>query len=235
MTMRGRYLLMKKKRSAIALVGALTLAVSVTVGLVSGSVADAKKAKHKKGGGTVTVSKTTPTAIPASASGDAPDGSVSVPLVVGKKAKGKVVGLDALSITTSWTGSTGTALASVNARLTAPNGRTVGLSSPLFNMAAPTTPQPTSGPTTETLNSPVDACFPTTVPLRPCPGGNFRDPAATLGPPYVGTFGDPDLIVLAGVPAKGTWALTLLNSSTTSTATLNSVSLRLSLEVAPAA
>ena len=53
---------MQKKRSRLALTGMLALALSVTVGLLVGP-AEAAKKKGKKGG-TVSVSRTAPTAIP---------------------------------------------------------------------------------------------------------------------------------------------------------------------------
>src|SRR5712691_6171633 len=111
---------MKSKRSHLARVGILALALSVVVGLASGSVAEAKK----KGGHSVTTVGT-PTAIPVAASGNAPDGVANVPLLVGKKAKGKVVDWASLAITTAFTGSTPNALGDVSSELIAPNGRTV--------------------------------------------------------------------------------------------------------------
>jgi hypothetical protein len=83
---------MKSKRSPLALVGVLALALSVTVGLASGSVADAKKKKKKKGATSVTVSKTTSTSVPPStaASGGTAErrSLVTVLLTVGSQAKG---------------------------------------------------------------------------------------------------------------------------------------------------
>ena len=216
---------MKSKRSRLALMGVLALALSVTVGLVSGSVADAKKKKSGK----VTVSKTTPTSIPSAAGPNSPDSSTTVPLTVGKKAKGKVVGFDSVSVTTNWTGSDDQALGSVFSELIAPNGRKVGLQAPVWNFAG--AGNQTSGPTTETPDSSVNACFPTTP--RPCPGGAFNDPDATLGPPYAGTIGTTGLANFGGVPAKGTWQLRVFNGSTTRTATLNSVSITITLISAP--
>src|SRR5262245_57246067 len=121
---------MNSRRSRLALMGALALVLSVTVGLVSGSVADAKKKKKKSGANSVTVSQATPTAIPAgiapSVSSAGKLGFASVPLTVGKKAKGKVVGWDSATLTTTFTGSSPTALTNVFMELSAPNGRTVG-------------------------------------------------------------------------------------------------------------
>ena len=222
---------MKSKRSRLALMGVLALVLSVTVGLVSGSVADAKK-KKKKSANSITVSKTTPTSIPVSASNTAPDSLTSIPLMVGKKAKGKVVGWDSLIVTTTFTGSSSTALGNVNAEVTAPNGRTVGLSAPVWNFAVPGPQANTiSGPLTETPNSPFNPCFPDAT--HPCPGGALRDPEATVGPNYAGTIGNSVLAHFGGVPARGTWTVKVFNSSTTDTAVLNSVSITMTLKTAP--
>lgn len=221
---------MKSKRSRLALVGAMALALSVTVGLVSGSAADAKK-KHKKG--SVTVSRLTPTTIPTAASANGPVSQTTIPLKVGKKAKGKVVGWDTLTVTSSFTGSAPTALRDVSAKITAPNGRTARLVNPEWNGITVTgVPNTQSGPLTETPNSPFNSCFPTAT--QPCPGGAFRDPEATVGPPYVGTIGNINLAWFGGVPAKGIWTVKVFNSSTTTTARLSWVRLRMHLRAAPA-
>jgi hypothetical protein len=218
---------MKSKRSRLALVGVLALALSVTVGLASGSVAEAKK----KGGRSVTTVGA-PATIPPAASATAPDGVASVPLVVGKKAKGKVVDWASLAITTTFTGSTPTALNNVSSELIAPNGRTVNLLAPLFNGPGPGSNQ-VAGPTTETPDTFVNPCF--TGPNQPCPGGQAQNPDALLGPPYVGTVQNAGLAQFGGVPAKGTWTLRLFNGNTNSTATLNAVSMTITLKAAPAA
>jgi hypothetical protein len=229
---------MKAKKSRFALVGVLALATCVTVGLATGSVADAKK-KKKKGGGTVTVSQTAPTAIPpAVASTPAAEGHagfVSVPLTVGNKAKGKVVGWDTLTVTSTFTGSSNSALIGVFAEVTAPNGRTAGLFNPVsdFFNTGPTGGNTTSGPLTETPNSPFGICIadPGPPPNPPC-----FNPENTVGPPnYAGTIGNPGLEAFGGVPAKGTWTVKLFNSSTTSTATLNSLSMSMNLKANPSA
>jgi hypothetical protein len=219
----------RSKTSRLALFGVLALVLSVTVGLVSGSVADAKKKKKKSG--TVTVSKTTPTTIPAKASPASNDSLTTVPLTVGKKAKGKVVGWDSLTVTSTFTGSDDQALGNISARLTAPNGRTVGLASPAWNFTG--TGNTTSGPLTETPDSPFGLCFSGPGPNNPCPGGNFGGPENTVGPPYVGTVANNDLALFGGVPAKGTWIVKLLNGSDTTTAVLNSITVRMTLKNAP--
>ena len=222
---------MKSKRSRLALIGVLAVAISVTVGLVSGSAAEAKK-KKKKGPRSVTVSKTTPTPIPAAAAGGDVASTTIVPLTVGKKAKGKLVDWSSVTVTTTFTGSDDQALASVFSRLTAPNGRTEGLTGPLWNVLGP--PFNTiSGPLTETPDSPVNACFPSAG--HPCPAGFSSDPEATLGPPYAGTVGNNVLAHFGGIPARGTWLVKVFNASDTKTDVLNSVSLTISLRTAPPA
>jgi hypothetical protein len=222
---------MKSKRSRLAIVGVLALAMTVTVGLVSGSVAEAKK----KGAKSVTAVGA-PIAIPVAASNNAPAGVANVPLVVGKKAKGKVVGWDSVAITTTFTGSTNTALGSIFSELIAPNGRTVFLNAPVFNTSAnPGQGNQVAGPTTETPDSFVNPCFPSTAPSQPCPGGSGRDPDALLGPPYAGTIQNGALSHFGGVPARGTWTLRLFNTSTTTTATLNAASLFITLRKSPPA
>jgi hypothetical protein len=198
------------------------------VGLTSGTVADAKKKGKKKGkSGTVTVSKTTPTSLaPAAPGGN--DSLTVVPLTVGKKAKGKVVGWDSLTVTTTFSAPTTPALGTIFASISAPNGRTVSLFNPEASSLAANT---TSGPLTETPDSPFSTCFPD--PSNPCPGGNAQDPEATVGPPYAGTIGTLDLAQFGGVPARGTWSLLLTNGSSTATSTLNSASITMTLKNAP--
>jgi len=219
---------MKSKRSRLYLLGVLVLALSVTVGLASGSVADAKKKKKKKSTNVVTVASSGPVTIPASASANAVWGLATVPLTVGKAAKGKVVGWDSLTVTSTFSAATNPALGNVFAEITAPNGRTRSLTNPQTSPFALNT---VSGPMTETPDSPVNPCFPDAT--HPCPGGFNRDPDATLGPPYAGTIGNDHLSFFGGVPAKGTWTVHAFNTSTTTTATLNSVSITLTLRNSP--
>src|SRR2546423_7675999 len=150
---------MKSKRSRLALVGVLALAISVTVGLVSGSVADAKK-KKSKGAKSFTISKTTPTTIPARSSGAAPLTFVKVPIgtVGGKKLKHKIIGFSTVSVTTTFNGDAGFAN-SIQATVISPVGRTSTLTNPTSN--SNNTPSETvSGPTTKTPNSPTLLCTP---------------------------------------------------------------------------
>jgi hypothetical protein len=233
---------MKSKRSRLALSGALALVVALTAGLTLGSVADAKKKKGKKGASSVTVSRTAPTVIPPTPDGPGTKTSlVPIPLAVGKKAKGKVVGADSVAVTYSFTGMPpvppdGGSLYETTLSLTAPNGRTVRLDPPGFN--DPNTSA--TGPTTETATSPFFECelgpqFPTPQP-DVCDASGQQDPQATLVPPaYVGTKGDNNLALFAGVSARGTWTVSARNFGTPDRgpSTLTSISLRIPLVSAP--
>jgi hypothetical protein len=226
---------MKSKRSRFALLGVLALALSVTVGLASGSVAEAKK-KRKKGVSSVTVSTKGPTLIPPTpADPGAKLSLVNIPLVVGKKAKGKVVSADSVAVTYSFTGTppSGTtegSLFDTDLDLVAPNGRSVDLDPPGFD--DPLTSA--TGPTTETANSPFFPCnvdgFPLTNPDI-CDPTNHQDPDATLVPPaYAGTEGNTDLAFFNGVPAKGTWTAQVRNlADDQGPSTLTSLSIRIGL------
>jgi hypothetical protein len=204
-------------------------------------VADAKKKKGKKGASSVTVSRTTPTVIPPTPAGPGTKTSlVAIPLTVGKKAKGKVVSADSVAATYSFTGTPPVApdagsLWETDLSITAPNGRTVGLDPPGFN--DPNTSA--TGPTTETANSPFFECnlvngFPTPQP-DVCDTSQQQDPDATLVPPaYVGTKGNGNLALFAGIPAKGTWTVKARNFGTTlGASTLTNITLRIGLAPAP--
>src|SRR5262245_13431315 len=106
---------MKSKRSRLALLGVLALAVSVTVGLVSGSLAEAKK----KGGAKSVTAVGVPVTAPAAAGPNAPDGVANSVINVGKKAKGKVVDWASAQVTTTFTGSNPAALSNGGAELIA--------------------------------------------------------------------------------------------------------------------
>jgi hypothetical protein len=218
---------MRTRRSRLALLGVLALAMCVMFALTAGA-AEAKKKGKKKGAKSVTVSKTTPTAIPAKPTLEGNDTMVSIPLTVGKKAKGKVVGWDSLTVTTTFSSGSNQGLVDLGAKVTAPNGRTVFLVNPppLTGIADITT----AGPTTETPNSPFSFCAP--EPTNPCPGGLSQDPEATVGPPYAGTVGNSELTKFGGVPARGTWTVKAFNEGDVPGA-LNSVSITMTLKNAP--
>lgn len=218
---------MHVKRSRLALAGVLALALGVTLGLVSGSVADAKKKKHKKSN-SVTISKSTSTPIPAGDGVNQIAGVASVPLTVGKKAKGKVVGFGSTSVTFGASGEAGQ-LDALDLKLIAPNGRTVFLDNP-EELVGPGN-DTSFGPLTETPDSPVFFCRPDpSPPPAGCPNG---DPDNSLGPPFAGTAGEDQLALFNGGPAKGTWTLRVLNFSTLSTFVLSPVTLHISLITAP--
>jgi hypothetical protein len=204
---------MKKKRTRLALLGAFALVLSVTVGLVSGGVADAKK-KTKR---SFTVSTSTPAIVPG-----APGPGVAVAKIpidtLGKKVgKGKVVSLNGVNVTTSFSGSAGFA-DNVAADLIGPGGRSAGLINPVPNNVGGGNNETTSGPLTETPNSASGVCVPDTpAPPPPC-----SDPDNNLGPPYVGTVGNEGLLNFSGSGATGTWFLKVFNSGA-DPVTVNSV------------
>jgi hypothetical protein len=186
---------MRSRRSRLALLGFLALALSLTAGLVSGSVADAKKKKSKR---SFTITKTAATVIPG-ATGPT-DTFVKVPIgTVGKKvAKGKVVSLNGVNVTTTFSGSAGFASDIDFVELIGPSGRFAFLSNPIGNG---TNSETVSGPLTETPNSATQPCVPNnTPPPPPC-----AEPDRTLGPPYIGTIGNEGLLNFIGSNPRGTW------------------------------
>jgi hypothetical protein len=204
---------MKSKRSRVALFGVLALVLSVTVGLVSGSVADAKKKKSKR---SFTITKTAPTVIPGAPGPDV--AVVKVPIgTVGKKiAKGKVVSLNGVNATTTLSGSPGFASNISQVNIIGPSGRTAFLLNPFGNGSNSET---VSGPLTETPNSSAGVCVPDTpAPPPPC-----ADPDNTLGPPYAGTIGNTSLLNLSGAAAVGTWFVKVVRTAGTDPITLGTV------------
>jgi hypothetical protein len=221
---------MKRRTSRWALLGVMALAVCVTLGLLVGA-ADAKKGKgkKKKGAKQVTVSKITPTPIPAGDDTNQVAGVAVVPLTIGKKAKGKVVNTNDLSLTYQLIDPNGS-LNDVDLKVVAPNGRGVFLDNPAQFFTDGNT-LTTVGPLTLTPNSSTDYCFPNpTPPPAGCPAG---DPDANLAPPFAGTARDFDLEHFAGVGAKGTWTVKALNYSVETSHVLNSISLHFGLVSAP--
>jgi hypothetical protein len=208
---------MKSKRSRLALMGVLALAISVTVGLVSGSVADAKK--KSKGAKSFTISKTTPSVIPLASASQPGVAKIAIGNVGGKKLKRKIISFDSVSVTTKWSGGSGFAQ-ELSAQLISPRGRTAGLISPIPNNFFGSDTSTAVGPTTETPDSSRNACTPSTVPPPP----PCSDPDATLGPPYAGTIGNTNLQVYDGTHPQGTWFIKVFNFSTTIPANLDSVS-----------
>jgi hypothetical protein len=201
---------MKSKRSRLALAGVLALAVSITVGLVP--AADAAK---KKGSNSFTVQKTTATVVPAATGPGFAVAKIAIGTVGKKAAKGKVISLNGVTVTTTMSGSAGFA-DDTFAVVIGPSGRNAGLVNPVPNQTTGNT-ETTSGPLTETPNSAVSPCVPTaSPPPPPC-----ADPDATLGPPYNGTVGNQGLLNFNGSNPKGTWYVKVFNGNPTPV-TLNS-------------
>jgi hypothetical protein len=216
---------MKRRRSRLTLLGVLALAVCVTVGLAGGADAAKKKGK-KKGVKQITVSKTTPTDIPP-APNDDQDSLTSIPLTVGKKAKGKVVSGNSVKATVTvsdpnFTGTDGDT-GHVGLVVQSPSGRQVFLSQPDDHNIG------TLGPITFSPDAATFACVPDTPPPPP-PCSN---PEATLGPPYAGTVGEYDLAIFTGVTARGTWNFRVFNDDPTQGVVINSVSLNIGLQSVP--
>lgn len=203
---------MKSKRSRLALMGVLVLALSVTVGLASGSVADAKK-KKKRGARVANVSNKTPRVIPDRPVGaGAVDGRLDTTLRVGKKFKGKAVGT--LELTFQTTGDVANAANDIEIDITAPNGyRLPG------NWWDNSIGGQSIGPLTITPNSPVRTCNSATPPCS--------DPFSTLNRPFAGTVGDNTFMWFRGLPMRGNWIVTAKDDSSGKTSILNSVALKL--------
>jgi hypothetical protein len=203
---------MKSKRSRLAVVGALALAISVTVGLASGGVADAKTKKSKK----AVVSKTVNAIIPDHVGGGTPrDGVLEVPLSVGKKFKGKTVGADGVTVTFQTTGDSANSASDLSIYVVSPKGRLVTLNPNIGNFGGQSIGPLTLGP-----NSPVGLCNQVTPPCA--------NPLATLNRPFVGTAGDTGLANFHGTQVKGTWKVIFRDDTTTKTSTVNSVKLAIS-------
>jgi hypothetical protein len=182
--------------------------IALLAGALLGGTADAKKKKKTKGGN-VTASAA---AVPVPAGSAAGATLTLVPLTIGNKAKGKVVGASAPILTYSLAGDAGfLGFNSISLRLTAPNGRTTFVTNPA-------NPESAIGPLTLTANSPVMPCPASIGPPPPC------DPEATLHSPFAGTMGFETLAEFSGIPAKGTWTMKAVNRSTHA-ATLGPVSL----------
>ena len=201
---------MKSKRSRLALMGVLTLALSVTVGLTAGSVADAKK-KKKKSPNVVTVSNNTPRAIPDRPAGPGTqNGRLDTQLTVGKKFKGKSVGT--LELTFQTTGDSPTSGNDVEFDIIAPNGYRLP-----WNWTDNSFDGQSIGPVTITPNSP----------FRTCTAPTCSNPFSTLHAPYVGTVGDNTFQWFRGLPMKGVWDVVFTDSSPTKTSVVNTVQLKI--------
>ena len=217
---------MKSKRSRLALMGVMALTLSVTVGLVSGSVADAKKKGGGKSRKSFTVANAAPTVVPPAPSATQ-DAVAKIPIgtVGGRAVKGKVIGLNGVNVTTSFTGAAGFA-SDVFAELIGPSGRTIDVINPIGNGANTET---SSGPLLETPNSSVGPCVPSaTPPPPPC-----SDPDDILGPPYAGAIGNIGLQLFAGSGPAGTWFLKVFNGSLANPVTVGPATVTGSLILKP--
>jgi hypothetical protein len=197
----------------LALLGVLTVVLSVTVGLVSGSVADAKK-KKKKSATVANVSNNTPRAIPDGAPGaNGLDGRLDTVLTVGKKFKGKTVG--SVELTFQTTGDAPTASSDLQIDITAPNG--YRLPGDWWDNGFGGTQS--VGPLTIGPNSPLRTC---TAATPPC-----TDPFRVVNKPYIGTVGDNTFQWFRGLPMKGNWTVTALDGTNGDTSVLNLVALKI--------
>jgi hypothetical protein len=202
---------MRSKRSRFALIGMLVLALSVTVGLVSGSVADAKK-KKKKNANVVTVSNNTPRAVPDRPAGpNTQFGRLDTNLTVGKKFKGRSVG--SLELTFQTTGDSPNSANDLEFDIIAPNGYRLP-----WNWTDNSFSGQNIGPLTITPNSPFRTC---TDP-NPC-----SNPFSTLHEPYAGTVGDNTFQWFRGLPMKGTWQVVFFDDASGKNYVVNSVRLKI--------
>jgi hypothetical protein len=233
---------MKNKRSRLALFGVLALALSVTVGLSAGSVADAKK---KKGGGKAKTLSATGRA------GPVPNGPTSaffnpVPFkstaTIGKKGKNKQIANVEITVSVSAVpvapGTNG--IGDLILRLSGPNGATTNLLA-TFAGAGGVTGNLISN-LTLTDNTPTLTCggatAPATAPPPPC-----GDPDALLNAPYTGRAQPAGLMgILKGGSVKGNYTLTAFDvcggpplCGDAGTATITGWSIRVTPEVAPVA
>jgi hypothetical protein len=202
---------MNGKKSRLALMGVLALAISVTVGLVAGTAAEAKKKSTKTK--TAVTSKTVNAAIPDHVGGATPrDGVLDVALPVGKKFKGKTVGADGVSVTFQTTGDSLTSAGDLAIYVVSPKGRLVAINPSLGSLGGQSI-----GPLTLSPNSPVGLCNQATPPCA--------NPLQTLNRPFVGTAGDTGLANFHGSQVQGTWKVIFEDQTGTKTSVVNSVKL----------
>jgi hypothetical protein len=202
------------KRSRVALLGVMTVVLSVTVGLVSGSVAGAKK--KKKISNVATVSKAVNVQVPDRTGGATGQyGRLDTVLTVGKKFKGRKV--ESVELTVQTTGDSADSAGDMQFDIIAPNGYRLpgdwwdnGLGGQSI------------GPLTIGPNSPVRTCNTATPPCT--------NPFATLNRPFVGTVGDNTFAWLRGLPMRGDWTVATLDTGIGSTSIVNSVGLKITAQ-----
>jgi hypothetical protein len=193
----------ENNRTRLALVGALALALSVTVGLMATDVASAKK--KSKAGGTADITKQVNQGIPDGTS--TTNGVLTSTVAVGGK-KFKGTRIRDVNVTLQTTGTAQQSAGQLAARLTAPNGATTGLiQNNLFGQSV--------GPLT------LDDESPNALGRQ-----NSFEPTQ-LAAPYAGTA-QPDCFVIPGTctfwpmdngPASGTWTLRMYDTGGTPPAT----------------
>jgi hypothetical protein len=204
---------MTRKRSRLMLLGVLTVVLSVTVGFVSGSAAEAKK-KKKKSANVANVVNTTPRTIPDRAAGPGTTwGRLDTSFNVGKKFNGKKVG--ELALTFQTTGDSATASNDLEVAITAPNG--YRLPGDWWDNSI--SGVQSVGPLTITTNSPFLTCNTATPPCA--------DPFEVVNRPYAGTVGEPVFSWLRGLPMRGTWTVTVTDDTNGKVSTLNQVGLKI--------
>jgi subtilisin-like proprotein convertase family protein len=191
----------KNKRTRLALVGALALALSVTVGLTATDVASAKK----KAGGTVDITKQVNQGIPDGT--NTTNGVLTSTIAVGGK-KFKGTRIRDVNVTLQTTGTAQQSAGQLGARLTAPNGASTGLiQNDLSGQSV--------GPLTLDDESPNGL------------GGQNSSEPTQLGAPYAGSA-QPDCFFIPGTctlwpmdngPASGTWTLRMYDTNGTPAAT----------------
>jgi subtilisin-like proprotein convertase family protein len=199
---------MKSKRSRIALIGVLALVLSVTVGLASGSIAEAKK--KKKSGGTADITKQVNQTVPDATA--TTDGLLTSTITIGGKKFNKTKVRD-VNVTLQGTGDTGGnngSAADIAAQLTAPNGASTWLID-----------QSLSGQSFGPLTFDDETFFRV--------AGLTADAPNDLASPYVGSM-QPDcfsahggctLSVNDNGPASGTWTLRVFDRDNGQTTVLN--------------
>ena len=216
---------MRSKRSRVAFLGVLALALSVTVGLTAGS-ADAKTKKVK----TFSEQKTVGAAIPDDAAAGASVPVVSEITVPKKKYKKSLVGdVNVTNLQTS--GAVADAADDLFAELTAPNGRTVLLFATVGDISL--------GPWTMDDDTKISICD---SPTPPC-----ENPNAQLNQPFAGTsnllHNNDDVSTdgiagplsnFDGIKMKGTWTLTIWDEISGQTSTFNQWGLQIKPQKPPA-
>jgi hypothetical protein len=209
---------MRSRRRRAALVGVLALALCTAFALAFGATSDAKK-KKKKTVSVFAASLAPNAAIPDAPGGPGPSTPVQSTISVGKKFKGKVVA-DVNVTGLQVTGDSGGAANDLEFKLTAPNGRTIGL---ITNGIG----DQSFGPLTIDDQSPVSICDSDAL--------DCEDPSSTLIQPFAGTAnelflgsaGTGGLKAFRGVPMQGAWTMTVFDDDAIELSVWNSWGLQI--------